>query len=124
MVMMICTIYPSHMEMIIIESFIQVLIKKSCVVVHMKCAICGDGWEYTNERFELDPFKICVNCRLLGPEKPGVYTVPEESDLPSSVHDRLFVIVPDDEIPKIFEQFFDEVDEYAKKIKEKYTRKI
>ena len=124
MVMMICTIYPSHMEMIIIESFIHILIKKSSVVVHTKCAICGDGWEYTNEQFELDPFKICINCRLLGPEKPGVYIVPEGSDLPPSVHDRLFAIVPDDAIPKIFEQFFNEVDEYAKKIKEKYTRKI
>ena len=89
----------------------------------MKCKICGDNWEYTDEQYDLDPFKICLNCRLIGPEKPGVYVIPKGSDLPSSVHDRIFIIVPQEEIPRIYQEFFNEVDEYAKKIREKYGRK-
>lgn len=89
----------------------------------MKCKICGDNWEYTDEQYDLDPFKICLNCRLIGPEKPGVYVIPKGSDLPSSVHARNFIIVAQEEIPRIFQEFFNEVDEYAKKIREKYGRK-
>ena len=89
----------------------------------MKCKICGDNWEYTDEQYNLDPFKICLNCRLIGPEKPGVYVIPKESDLPSSVHDRNFIIVPQEEIPRIYQEFFNDTDEYARKIREKYGKK-
>jgi hypothetical protein len=89
----------------------------------MKCAICGDDWEYTDKQYELDPFKICLNCRLIGPDKPGVYAMPKESDLPPSVHDRNFIIVPEEQIPRIYQEFFNDVDDYARKIREKYGRK-
>ena len=76
----------------------------------MTCKICG--------KYELSRFKICHNCIILGPDKPGVYIIPKGSDLPSYVHNRRFPIVPDEEIPKIYEEYLNDVAKFGKKMTE------
>ena len=89
----------------------------------MRCKICGTDLEYSDALYELGcAFKICSNCISIGPDGPGEYMIPKGSDLPPSVHDRYFPIVPDKAIPKIFQEFFDQVIECSKKMREKYGR--
>jgi len=49
--------------------------------------------------------------------------VPEGSDLPPTVNDRLTPIVSDKDIPKIFLEVFHNLGEYAKIMKAKYGRR-
>ena len=91
------------------------------MAIYIKCKICGDELEYSDEVNRLGcAFKICPNCINLGPEKSGQYVIPKGSDLPLSVHDRYSTIVPDKEIPRIFQEFFDQVIECSKGMREKY----
>ena len=78
--------------------------------------------EYSDEERELgSAFKICLNCIILGPDKPGVYVIPRGTVLDHSVYDRNFAIVTDEEIPIIFQDYFDQVIESSKKMNEKYA---
>jgi len=89
------------------------------LAIYIKCLICGGDIEYG----EKHPFKICLNCLFIGPDRPGVYRVPKGSDRPPRVNDRLSPTVPDDEIPKIFLEVFRDLGEYAKITREKYGRR-
>jgi hypothetical protein len=88
------------------------------LAVYKKCPICGGDIEYG----EKHPFKICLNCLLIGPDKPGVYALPKGPDLFRSMNDRVKPIVPDKDIPKIFLEVFHDFAEYRKIMKEKYGR--
>jgi len=81
----------------------------------MKLRNCGNDIEYN----EFHPFKICLNCRILGPNKSAKYIIPKDSDLPPSVHDRLFPIVSDEELPTIYHEYFDDLRKFAEKMKKK-----
>jgi hypothetical protein len=86
------------------------------------CEICGNDLEYNDEEQELgSAFKICLNCIILGPDKPGIYVIPKGTKLDHSVYDRNFAIVRDEEIPMIFQDYFDQVIESSKKMNEKYA---
>ena len=88
----------------------------------MYCEICGNDLEYSDEEHELgSAFKICLNCIIIGPDKPGVYVIPKGSQLHPFVYDRNFAIVRDEEIPIIFQDYFDQVIESSKRMNEKYS---
>ena len=90
------------------------------MVVYLYCEICGNDLEYSEEELELgSAFKLCLNCIILGPDKPGVYEIPKGSQ--PSVYDRNFAIVRDEEIPIIFQEYFDQVIESSKRMNEKYA---
>lgn len=81
-----------------------------------RCKICGDNWEYhSSNQNDPDPFKICRNCRALGPDKPAKYIIPKGSDLPPSVDDRTSPIVSDAEIPAIYQEYIDDLQQFAKR---------
>jgi hypothetical protein len=102
------------------EIFIQTLIELNLLLTgYIKCAICGNDIEYD----EFHPFKICLNCRILGPDKPARYMIPKGSDLPPSVHDRLFPIVSDEELPEIYNRYFEDLRKFVEKKIYKNRRK-
>jgi len=80
--------------------------------------------EYSDLEHELGcAFKICLNCRKLGPDKPAMYIIPKGSNLPPEVHDRLFPIAKDHEIPRIYEEYFNELSKFDRMKAEKNTVK-
>ena len=91
------------------------------MVAYLYCEICGNDLEYSDEELELgSAFKICSNCSILGPDKPGVYTIPKGSELGTSAYDRNYAIVTDEEIPIIFQDYFDQVIESSIRMNKKY----
>lgn len=77
--------------------------------------------EYSDEQRELGgDFIICMNCRLLGPDVPEEYVIPKGSELDKSIHDRQFPIVTNKELPDIWQEYTNQVIEYARKVRETY----
>ena len=58
--------------------------------------------------------KICLNCRALGPDKPARYFIPKGSSFDPSVHDR-FTLAKDHEIPRIYEEYVDQLTKFSKR---------
>ena len=72
--------------------------------------------EYSDLEGELGcAFKICLNCSALGPDKPARYLIAKGSNLDPSVHDRLFPIAKDLDIPRIYEEYVDQLMAFSKK---------
>ena len=91
------------------------------MVVYLYCEICGNDLEYSEEEHEVgSAFKICLNCIHIGPDNPGIYVIPKGSEFDSSVHDRKYAIVNDEEIPLIFQEYYDQVIESAIIMNKKY----
>ena len=77
--------------------------------------------EYSEEEHEVgSAFKICLNCIHIGPDNPGIYVIPKGSELGTSAYDRNYAIVTDEEIPIIFQDYFDQVIESSIRMNKKY----
>jgi hypothetical protein len=49
--------------------------------------------------------------------------IPKGSDLPPSIHDRLFPIVSDEELPEIYNRYFEDLRKFVEKKIYKNRRK-
>lgn len=77
-------------------------------------AICEDRWQPSLFGDESLPFKICHNCRFIGPDKPGVYNIPEGTYRPFYAHNREYIVVTEEEMGRLYQEFFDQVAEINK----------
>lgn len=86
------------------------------LAVYKKCTICGNDLEIPDEEYEIYRSKIylCFSCIRIGPDAPAKYKVPK-GELDPIKQDRLYPIVTDNEIPKIWDKYLDDLKECAKK---------
>ena len=90
--------------------------------VDMKCAICGYQWKITEKRYSLYPFKICENCALIGPNEPALFEVLKRQSAPSFLKDRESIIVSEKEMHILYEQYYNQLANVSKYLREKYGK--
>lgn len=64
-----------------------------------------------------EPFKICLNCRFIGPDAPGKYDIPKGTPIPFYAHDREYIVVSEDEMHRLYQEYFDQVADMEKRMK-------
>jgi len=90
-------------------------------LINMKCAICGYEWEFSEKQYELQPFRICANCASIGSDEPARYTVPKGLAR-FFLRDRESIIVSEDEMRKLYQEYYEQAGEHFKKLSEKLKR--
>jgi hypothetical protein len=88
-------------------------------VVTKICAICEDRWQpRLFGELDGDPYKICPNCRYIGPNAPAKYDIPLGTPRPFYAHNREYIVVSEDEMRRLYQEFYDQAD-MQKRIREK-----
>jgi len=90
--------------------------------IQMKCAICGNEWEFSEGQYKLRPFKICYNCILIGPHEPAHYTIPKGKLVSSFLRDRESIIVSEDEMRKLYQEYYQQTEEHYRKMNEELKK--
>jgi hypothetical protein len=91
--------------------------------VDMKCAICGYEWKISEKRYALYPYKICENCALIGPNEPAQFKVSKRKPVPSFLKDRESIIVSEEEMHRLYDDYYNQLSNVSKYLKEKYGTK-
>ena len=91
--------------------------------VDMKCSICGYEWKISEKRYGLYPYKICENCALIGPNEPAHFKVSKRKPVPSFLKDRESIIVSDEEMHRLYDEYYNQLANVSKYLKEKYGTK-
>lgn len=91
--------------------------------IDMKCAICGYEWKISEKRHDVYPYKICENCALIGPNEPANFKVPEGKLVPSFLKDRESIIVSEEEMHRLYDEYYNQLSNVSKYLKEKYGTK-
>jgi hypothetical protein len=90
--------------------------------IDMKCAICGYEWRITEKRYAVYPYKICENCALIGPNEPAHFEVSKRKSAPSFLYDRESIIVSDKEMHSLYEEYYNQLANVSKYLREKYGK--
>jgi hypothetical protein len=88
--------------------------------VDMKCAICGYEWKISEKRYGLYPYKICENCALIGPNEPPHFKVSKLKPIPSFLKNRESIIVSEEEMHRLYDEYYKQLANVSKYLKEKY----
>jgi endogenous inhibitor of DNA gyrase (YacG/DUF329 family) len=88
--------------------------------IQMKCAICGDEWELTEKQFEYEPFKICLNCRFINMNEPAHFKVPKERLVPYFLRERKGIIVSEEEMRRLYNEYYQQIDILHRELKNHY----
>jgi hypothetical protein len=91
--------------------------------VDMKCAICGYEWKISEKRYALYPYKICENCALIGPNELAQFKVSKRKPVPSFLKDRESIIVSEEEMHRLYDDYYNQLSNVSKYLKEKYGTK-
>jgi hypothetical protein len=91
--------------------------------VDMKCDISGYEWKISEKRCGLYPYKICENCALIGSNEPAHFKVSKRKPVPSFLKDRALIIVSDEEMHRLYDEYYNQLANVSKYLKEKYGTK-
>ena len=89
--------------------------------VDIKCGICGYEWKLTEKRSGLYPYKICENCALIGPNEPPHFKVSKLRSAPSFLKNRESIIVSEEEMHRLYDEYYNQLANVSKYLKEKYA---
>jgi hypothetical protein len=88
--------------------------------VDIKCGICGYEWKLTEKRYGLYAYKICENCALIGPNEPPQFRVSKLKPVPSFLKNRESIIVSEEEMHRLYDEYYNQLANVSKYLKEKY----
>ena len=90
--------------------------------IQMKCAICGDEWELSEKQYELEPFKICSNCRSIGLNEPGIYKIPKGRLVDAFHKNRDKITVSEEEMRRLYKEYYQQLDKVNGELRRRYSK--